>query len=145
MNMKKLVTVITIFTLSIFLVSCGGSTSGGVGSSTSGLYRGTTSYSGYNTCGANIPGSGQVSIVISSNGAVVFDPIGLSWGGGKWGSVNFNSLSESFASTTSGYKYGINGRINDNGATISGTGYVEGSYGSCYEKFQGAFAATRVG
>ncbi|HIG43062.1 MAG TPA: hypothetical protein EYQ14_21350 [Gammaproteobacteria bacterium] len=144
--MKKPFTVITILTLSSFLVACGGgSTSGGVGRSTSGLYRGTISYSGYNTCGANIPGSGKIEIVITSSGKATFNPIGLSWGGGKYGSVNFNSLTDSFTSTTSGYKYRINGRINDNGATISGTGYVEGNYGSCYEKFQGSFAGNRVG
>ena len=149
--MKKLFSVITIFTLSIFLVSCGGSTSGGVGSSTSGLYRGTISYSGYNTCGANIPGSGQVSIVISSNGDFVFDPIGLTWGGGKWGSagckgcVSGSTIKTEYTGESSGYKYRIDARINDDGATVSGTGYIEGNYGSCYEKFQGAFAAPRVG
>ena len=155
--MRKLFTVITILTLSIFLVSCGGSTSGGVGSSTSGLYRGTISYSGYNTCGRNIPGSGTVEIVITSSGDFVFDPIGLTWKGGRYGKFTFRGavsgsrIYTSFTCTgnncseNDGYKYLIDGRINDDGATVSGTGYVEGSYGGCYEKFQGAFAATRVG
>ena len=149
--MRKLVSVITILTLSIFLVACSGSTSGGVGSSTSGLYRGTISYSGYNTCGANIPGSGQIRVVISSNGDFVFDPIGLAWGGGRWGSVNLlgavksSKISGTYPDNGDGYTYRLDGRIKDDGATISGTGYIEGSYGGCYEKFQGVFAATRVG
>ena len=148
--MRKLFTVITVLTLSIFLVSCSGSTSGGVGSSTSGLYRGTVSYSGYNTCGRNIPGSGTVEIVITSSGDFVFDPIGLTWGGG-YGSttctscVTGSTIKMTYVGSNSGYQYRIDARINDDGATVSGTGYIEGNYGSCYEKFQGAFAAPRVG
>jgi hypothetical protein len=133
-------------------LSCGGgSTSGGVGTSTSGLYRGTISYSGYNTCGGNIPGRGSVEIVITSDGVLKFDPIGMAWKGGRIGYVEFGSavsgskISDSFTSNTSGYKYRIDGRIQDGGATVSGTGYIEGGYGSCYEKYQGSFAATRVG
>ena len=141
----------------LLLTGCSGSTSGGVGTDTSGLYRGTISYSGYNTCGVNIPGSGNIEIVITSNGDLVFDPIGLTWRGGYYGSFRFrgavtgSKIQSSFTcnqgncSEDDGYKYRIDGRINDNGSTVSGTGYIEGSYGSCYEKFQGVFAATRVG
>ena len=133
------------------LLGCGGgSTSGGVGTSTSGLYRGTISYSGYNTCGVNIPGSGTVRIVITSSGDFVYDPIGLTWGGGYGtftckGCVSGSTIKRTFTSQKSGYKYSIDARINDGGATVSGTGSLEGNYGSCYEKYQGAFAATRVG
>ena len=148
--MRKLFTVITVLTLSIFLVSCSGSTSGGVGSSTSGLYRGTVSYSGYNTCGRNIPGSGTVEIVITSSGDFVYDPIGLTWGGGYGqvtceGCVSGSTIKATITGSKSGYQYRIDARIKDDGATVSGTGYIEGNYGGCYEKFQGAFAATRVG
>ena len=140
-----------VFALTSLLLGCGGgSTSGGVGTSTSGFYRGTISYSGYNTCGRNIPGRGSVEIVISSDGSLKFDPINLTWGR-RYGSVTFklavsgSKISDSFTGGNSGYKYRIAGRIQDDGATVSGTGYIEGNYGSCYEKFQGAFAATRVG
>ena len=148
--MKDLKHLAAFSLITSLLVGCGGSTTGGVGTSTSGLYRGTISYSGYNTCGRNIPGRGSVEIVISSDGNLKFDPIRLTWGGG-YGYVEFSSavsgskISDSFTSNTTGYKYRIDGRINDGGATVSGTGYIEGRYGSCYEKFQGVFAATRVG
>ncbi|XXK21285.1 hypothetical protein ACMAY5_08665 [Arenicellales bacterium nBUS_48] len=132
------------------LTGCSGSTSGGVGTDTSGFYRGTMSWSGYNTCGRQVPGRGSVEIVISSDGSLKFEPIGLRWGQNYgWTSflnaVSGSKISGSHTSNISGYKYRIDGRINDGGATISGTGSIEGSYGSCYEKYSGSFAATRVG
>lgn len=148
MKMRNAFLILGIFGL--LLTGCSGSSSGGVGTSTSGLYRGTISYSGYNTCGRKIPGRGSVEIVISSDGSLNFDPIKLTWAR-NYGSVLFynavsgSKISESKTSEITGYKYRIDGRINDGGATVSGTGYIEGRYGSCYEKFQGVFAATRVG
>jgi len=156
--MKYLKHLAGFFLITSLLLGCGGgSTSGGVGTSTSGLYRGTISYSGYNTCGRNIPGSGRVEILITSNGDFRFDPIGLTWKGGRIGRFTFvgavtgSRIQTSFTcnqgncTNDDGYKYRLDGRIQDGGATVSGTGYIEGNYGSCYEKFQGAFAATRVG
>ena len=84
-------------------------------------------------------------MTITSSGEVTFDPIGLSWEGGSFGSVTFRNaikganIKDSFTSE-SGYSYKIDGRIRDGGQTISGTGYIEGSYGSCVEKFVGVFA-----
>ena len=54
---------------------------------------------------------------------------------GTWGNPPSNNS----------YMYRIDARINDGGATVSGTGSIEGYYGNCNEKFQGSFAATRVG
>ena len=153
MGMKYLKHLAGVFVLTSLLLGCGGgSTSGGVGTSTSGFYRGTISYSGYNTCGRSIPGRGTVKITIRSDGTFVFDPVGLKWGR-NWGSASLRgAVSGSRISGTWGdppsdnrYMYRIDARINDDGATVSGTGYIEGYYGRCNEKFQGAFAATRVG
>jgi hypothetical protein len=124
------------------LTGCSGSTSGGVGSSESGVYRGTINYSGYNTCNGSIPGGGYVEIVIRSDGSLIFSLDGYVT---FYNAVSGSKISGSFVSNVSGYKYRIEGRINDSGSTVSGTGYVEGNYGKCFEKFQGAFAATRVG
>jgi predicted small secreted protein len=135
----------------VALAGCSGNTSGGVGTSTSAAYSGTISYSGYNTCGVRIPGRGQVKIVIRSNGTFVFDPVGMAWAGGRYGSVALggavsgSKIQGTYPDDGDGYNYRVDGRINDNGGSISGTGYIEGRYGRCYEKFQGTFAATRVG
>tara|TARA_B100001971_G_scaffold135949_1_gene125548 strand:+ start:103 stop:567 length:465 start_codon:yes stop_codon:yes gene_type:complete len=152
LTMRKTAYLLLAVVSASLLFGCGGgSTSGGVGTSTSGFYRGTISWSGYNTCGRQIPGSGKVEITIRSDGTLVFDPVGLKWGrnygyvtlrgavsgsriSGTWGNLSDND-----------YIYGMDGRINDGGATVSGTGSLEGNYGSCYEKYQGSFAATRVG
>ena len=140
-----------VLIVSIIISSCGGgSTSGGVGTSTSGFYRGTIEYSGYNTCGLNVPGSGRFQITITSSGDVTFDPIGLSWMGGRYGRATFRSaingakIKSSYIGRDSGYSYDIDGRIRDEGRTISGTGSISGSYGSCEEKFVGVFAGVLV-
>jgi len=151
MKMRNLIFALGAFGL--LLSGCSGSSSGGVGSSTSGLYKGTISYTGFNTCLGTPPGRGDVQILISSDGDLEFFPIGLAIGGVNDAAVNFSNavngskISGSLISTkpVAGYKFRIDGRINDGGATISGTGYVEGNYEGCYEKFEGAFAATRVG
>jgi len=152
LGMKYLKHRVSATLFASLLFGCGGgSTSGGVGTSTSGFYRGTISWSGYNTCGRQIPGSGKVEITIRSDGAVVFDPVGLTWGR-NYGSVTLRSAvsgSRIFGTwgslSDNDYIYRMDGRIKDGGATVSGTGSLEGNYGSCYEKYQGAFAATRVG
>jgi hypothetical protein len=147
MKMRNL--IFALGTFGLLLTGCSGSSSGGVGSSTSGLYRGTISYSGYNTCGGNIPRSGRVEITIFANGALRFDPIGLRWGRNTGRVLLNGAVSGSRISGTwdgdLGYEYRMDGRIKDGGATVSGTGSIKGSYGGCYQNFQGAFAATRVG
>ena len=153
-SLKHLVSAILFASL---LLGCGGGdsssgvdNSGGVGKTVSALYHANISYSGYNTCGAKIPGSGTVVIQIGADGRFKFDPVGLKWRGGSLGSVWFDgccsgsTIDRQFRVKDSGYLYKIDARIENNGATISGTGYIEGNYGSCYEKFQGAFAGTRV-
>lgn len=151
MGMKYLKHLVSATLFASLLLGCGGgSTSGGVGTSTSGFYRGTISYSGYNTCGRNIPGSGRVEITIFADGSLRFNPIGLRWNRNTGrvllhGAVSGSRISGTWGSKAANdYEYRMDGRINDGGATVSGTGYIEGSYGGCYEKFQGAFAATRV-
>ena len=150
MKMRNAFLILGAFGL--LLTGCSGSTSGGVGTDTSGLYRGTMSWSGYNTCGRQVPGRGTVKITIQSDGRLIFDPVGLKW--------NYNTGSVSLGGAVSGsrilgtwppttgssnYTYRLDGRISDDGATVSGTGSIEGSYGNCYEKYSGSFAATRVG
>ena len=153
MGVKYLKHLAALSLITSLLLGCGGgSTSGGVGTSTSGYYRGTISYSGYNTYGRNIPGSGTVNITIQSDGRLIFDPVGLKWSYNTGrvslgGAVSGSRISGTWPPTADSinYTYRLDGRIQDGGSTISGTGYIEGSYGGCYEKFQGAFAATRVG
>ena len=166
MKRLKLILVMAAF---LIIASCGdGSTSGGVdtsggvGSSVGASYYGTITYSGVNTCGRYIPGSGNVYIVITSDGSTLFDPVGLSWGYPPTGGFNFsgsvqgskirgsvkcinNACTNSDGYFNDGYTYKIDGRINDGGSTVSGVGYIEGTYGNgCYEQFEGAFAATRT-
>jgi len=142
-----------VLIVSIIISACGsGSTSSGVGTTTSGVYKGTIKYSGYNTCGLNVPKSGTFKITITSSGDVVFDPIGLTWGGNKWGRVKLRNaikgskMKGSWASVDKRYpyEYKIDGRIEDGGKTISGTGSIKGSYGSCVEEFVGVFAGVLV-
>ena len=145
----KPLTLMLVVTISIIISSCERvSTSGGVGTSASGLYIGTIEYSDYNTCGLNIPKSGTFEMTITSSGDVIFDPIGLTWGGNV-GSVTLrNAIKRSnIKGSWTGvdihdkdYSYKIDGRIEDGGQTISGTGYIEGSYEGCAEKFAGVFA-----
>ena len=78
MKMRDL--IFALGTFGLLLTGCSGSTSGGVGSSTSGFYKGTISYSGYSTCRGKPPGRGTVKITIRSDGTFVFDPVGLEWG-----------------------------------------------------------------
>jgi hypothetical protein len=160
---KRIGLVVSGCLTALLISSCGGggSTTGGVGTTTGGVYYGTVSYTGVNTCGRNIPGSGNIYIVITSAGDAKFDPVGLVWGYPYVGSFNFlsavngskiqsevkcvnNACTVSGGYLNDGYTYKIDGRVRDNGATVTGTGFIEGSYGSCYEKFEGAFAATKT-
>ena len=144
----KPLTLMLVVTISFIVSSCGGgSTSGGVGTSTSGFYKGTIEYSGFNSCGLNIPKSGRFEMTITSSGNVTFDPIGLTWGGGRFGGAPFAKAIKGSKIKSSGseignpdYFYKIDGRIEDRGRTISGTGSIGGIYGSCVEKFVGVFA-----
>ena len=116
MNMKKLVSVITILTLSIFLVSCGGgSSSSGVSVNLTGSWSGSWRSSRGQT--------GSLTASLSQSGATFSGPATL---------YNSNCFGHEYATGTlsgSTVKIGIssnaiifNGSVS--GSTISGNYYV---------------------
>lgn len=146
--MKEIIRALVVISASVMLASCGGGSSSGVDSSSAGVYLGTATIEGSNSCGRSFPSTTSMRLTTNPAGNVIIDYLGdFRWGrdlvrGGLicTSCISGQSISASDVFDISPvYTHAIQATISGNGTSVSGWHGISGKYGNCIEGYMVRF------